>query len=90
MLGHLGSQQEQAVEESLLALSPELPALARLLAVAVAIALGSGAFGQVRSATLIEEPAECRAVKVLEKDGARAEWCEDRVESLASFHESRF
>ncbi|CAE7575947.1 CaMKI [Symbiodinium natans] len=31
--------------------------------------LGSGAFGQVRSATLIEEPAECRAVKVLEKDG---------------------
>ncbi|CAE7558530.1 CaMKI [Symbiodinium sp. CCMP2456] len=31
--------------------------------------LGSGAFGQVRSACLIKDPSELRAVKVLEKDG---------------------
>mmetsp|Transcript_28030 Transcript_28030/g.63127 ORF Transcript_28030/g.63127 Transcript_28030/m.63127 type:complete len:463 (+) Transcript_28030:62-1450(+) len=30
--------------------------------------LGTGAFGQVRSASLIEDPAALRAVKVLEKD----------------------
>jgi len=52
--------------------------------------LGSGAFGQVRSACLVQDPSELRAVKVLEKDGnVRREDLDQEVELLGQLeHEN--